>query len=87
MLYPNSTDTKRPPLEYSASSAKYLNNSLTFTPSQYQANEDQNASMQIDMKSVTKIKLKYDHLTPVQNNRQPKEEEEDIDKAYEYLTG
>jgi len=25
MIYPASTDTKRPPLEYSPSSAKYMN--------------------------------------------------------------
>lgn len=44
MYLPDSTETKRPALEYSASSTKYMNHSLTFTPSQY-LNDQTNLTM------------------------------------------
>ncbi len=63
-MYPSSTDTKRPPLEYSASSNKYINQSLTLTPSQYQMDPN---NVSIDPKSMRKMVLHYDQMTPVHN--------------------
>ncbi|TNV87579.1 hypothetical protein FGO68_gene9425 [Halteria grandinella] len=71
MMYPSSTDTKRPPLEYSASSAKYINQSLSFTPSQNgQSDQMEGHDCGImDQKSISKLILKYDHLTPPKSNK------------------
>ncbi len=74
LIYPDTVEKKRVhnQQELSASSAKYLNQSLTFTPSQYQTQDDQTNHMNCsiyeqEQKSFPHMTLHYDQLTPIKN--------------------